>query len=487
MIPLTRQIGRSANMIGRVGASTAIVAVATAFLMVFVLPAGIAAAASPEFTPGSANQLWAYGVVRTVDFSGVSAQGYSYQGSATYGYSVILDQTNLTSPLFELSAVRTMGADLTVEYCLPDCHKPTVSATVSHHAWESTHAWANFTTNGTVAVNGQSVAAIALLNSHSTVVGNLTDISQGPLRTSYLSANVSASASVTFATPLGLLPDNLTAPMSWTSTSAFNATGAFAISYFAGYTGPHLSTHVGPTVTTGAVTRSGSVTVSGSSNSGPDGAVQFGGVPYLNVSLNVVGPFVAREGFILVPSQVDLFAASNANPWGNNETGGTSVQMTSLYVRPGAGAHVGIDGSEWMYAGSALNPGLTSLDPIGAGVAQISPGADNVSSTPVQGVPIQVDQAQGYQGCLVSGSGCAGSSSPSVLPFFGIGVLAVVIAVVVASVLVVERRRVPPPTYPNAQLYPPGETTGVRPLPGSRPSAVRPPPPAEDDPLSNLW
>ena len=91
----------------RLGALTTIAAVATALLMVFVLPLGTAAAASPELTPGPAYTLWAYGVVRTVDFSGSSAQGYSYQGNATYGYSVILDQTNF-SHSFEISANRTI-------------------------------------------------------------------------------------------------------------------------------------------------------------------------------------------------------------------------------------------------------------------------------------------------------------------------------------------------------------------------------------------
>jgi hypothetical protein len=471
----------------RLGRATAIVAVVSAFLMVFVLPVGIAAASGPDLTPGPTFTLWAYGAVRTVDFAGLSASGYHYQGTATYGYSVVLDQTNLTNQSFELTVNRTMGALLSLEYCYPTCKNPSVTGTVSHHAWESVDAAANFTTNGTVSENGQNVPAIALLNSHSTVLGSLTDSAQGPLRTAYLSVNVSAAANVTFSSPLGLLPDNLTAPSNWSSTSAFVATGTYVIGYSYRFAGPHLTTSVGPVTKTGAVARSGNVTVLGSTNSGPTGTVNLGGTPYVNVSLNVEGPFVAREGFILVPDEIDLFGTGSSSVWGSNETGGTSVQTTSLYVRPNLGPHLGIDGSELIYSASAANPSVTALTSTGVGAAAVSSDADDVGSTPVQGVPISVDQAQGYQGCLVSGTNCPAAAGRPLLPLLGVAVLALVVISAVGVIAVAERRRIPPPTYPNAKLYPPGTDSTPKPLDSGRPPSARRPPPAEDDPLSNLW
>ena len=226
--------------------------------------------------------------------------------------------------------------------------------------------------------NGQEVAAIALLNSHSTVAGSLVDTAQGPLRTSYLSANVSANATVDFLSPLGLLPTDLTVPSSWTSTSAFTAEGAYIIGYFYHYVGPKETVSIGPTSVLGEVERSGNVTVVGSVSSEPGSAVNFGGVSFLNVSLDVEGPFVAREGFILVPDDVDLFGTSSVSPLSGNETAGAgTAQMTSLYVRPGPGSHFGIGGSEWLYSASALNPSVTSLTPaapVGGGVAEIAAG-----------------------------------------------------------------------------------------------------------------
>jgi hypothetical protein len=471
----------------RLGSATAIVAVTMALLMVFVLPAGAAAASAPDLTPGPSYTLWAYGVVRTVDFSGSSSDRYEYQGSATYGYSVILNQTNLSSSTFELSANRTMGALLSVEYCTPSCKNPTATATIAHHAWEAVDAWANFTTLGNVSEDGQNVSAIALLNSHSTLAASLTDSAQGPLRSSYVSANVSAAAAVDFGSPLGLLPTNLTAPQSWSSASTFSASGNYTINYAYRYSGPRGSTSIGPATLSGEVSRTGNVTVSGSST-GASKTVELGGSHYLNVSLDVAGPFSVREGFILVPDQGDLFSTASVAPISSNETGATSVQMTSLYVGMNQGGHLGIDGSEWVYSASALNPSVTAVAPAAGGVTELAAGSDNVGSTPVQGVPISVDQAQGYQGCLLNGAACPSSGTRALVPYLTLGVIALVVVSVVAVVALGERRRIPPPAYPNAKLYPPGGPPPAKSLPSGAPSvARRAPPPAEDDPLSNLW
>ncbi|MGA8542022.1 MAG: hypothetical protein WB947_00540 [Thermoplasmata archaeon] len=467
-----------------------IVAIASAFLVALVLPLGIAAASTTDLTPGPAYTVWAYGVVKTVDFSGTLGKGYGYEGSATYGYSVVLTQTNLSSTNFELQVNRTMGALLSVTYCYPNCKNPSATGTIFHHAWESDDVWANFTTNGTVLDDGRLVPAIALLNSHTMVNGSLLDTAQGAVRMAYLSANVSANANVVFATPLGLLPDNLTAPMNWNSSAAFTASGGYSLEYGYRYTGPHLKEVIGPVTQAADVNRSGDVTVLGSTQAGPGGTVSFGGVSFLNVSLNVEGPFVAREGFILVPEPIDLFGSSTAGPVSGNESGGASAQMTSLYVQPGVTSHLGIGGSEWVYAASAVNPTDVSVSSASGSLDQVSSGADSLASTPVQGTPIPVDQAQGDGGCLVTGASCPSAASPrALLPGFTLGVVLVVIVAVLAVVVLTERRRMPPPTYPNAKLYPPGDPTTAKPLDSSRSPATRKLPPSSDDedPLSNLW
>ena len=61
----------------------------------------------------------------------------------------------------------------------------------------------------------------------------------------------------------------------------------------------------------------------------------------------------------------------------------------------------------------------------------------------------------------------------------------VAIAVVVGGLLIAQRRRIPPPIYPNAALYPPGGSSARTDAPAEPTGPA--PPPAEDDPLQNLW
>jgi len=475
----------------RLGATAAIVAVVSALFLVSVLPAAAAATATPDLTPGPTYTLWAYGVVRTVSFTGSSTDGYDFQGSATYGYTVLLNQTNLTSTTFELFANRTMAAQLSIEYCVPNCRSPTATATVTHDAWEAVDAWANFTTDANVSESGQNVSAIGLINAHSTVHGSLWDDAQGVVRSAFLSANVSSDASVAFATPLGLLPNDLTPGASWSDSSEFSASGSWAIDYHYLFVGPKGSIDVGPTDLHSDVQSSGNVSVDGNVGTGPADSVTFDGVPYLNVSLTIVGPFVAREGFILVPDDIDLFGTSATTPWGANDSGAATVEMTSLYVHAGRGAHFGIGGSEWLYTSSAANPSVTAIGAGSAGlwgVDEVASASNAVGTTPVQGVPISVDQANDYAGCLITGVGCPSTSGGprAIVPGLFLGIIAVAVIAVVVAVLVTERRRIPPPPYPNASLYPPGGAVTPPPLDTSRSGARRPPPP-EDDPLSNLW
>ncbi len=468
----------------RLRRSAWVAAVVSTFIVVSVLPAVAAGSPTPSLTPGPTYTVWAYGAVRTVDFSGPATSDYDYMGSATYGYAVILNQTNLTSSTFELFANRTMAVDLSIEYCSPNCKKPTLTATVSHDVWEAVDSWANFTTNASVIQSGANASAVGLLNSHTEVHGSLLDEAQGLVRDSVLSANVSADASVTFSPALGLLPNDLSAPSSWTSSSAFSASGDYLIGYHYHFVGPHATINIGPTTTSGSVSGTGNVSVSGSVSSGAPSSIDLGGVPYVNVSLSVVGPFEAREGFILVPDTVDLFGSSASSAWSANETGGATASMSSLDVRPG-GAHLGIGGSEWLFTSMALNPSVTSLAPEGPGVTEIAAGANDVGTTPVQGVPMAVGQAQSDQGCLISGGTCASPAGKGPAPVFLLGLLGAAVLAAVLVVAVTERRRMPPPVYPNATLYPPGASAPAKDTATTGP--VRRPAPAEDDPLSNLW
>jgi hypothetical protein len=465
-----------------------------AALMVLAVPAAFAGSASAS-SPGSAPlTIWAYGAVKTVNFQGVSSAGWQYSGNATYGYSVILNQTNTTGSDFELTVNRTMGAMFQVHYCYPNCNSPKYYGNVSDHIYETVDAAANFTGAGFVDENGAAVAAIALNNSQSHLRANLTESSNtyipglGGLvapRSHYLAVNVVASSTVDFMPGLGILPVNLSSAQNWNSTAGFVAQAAASYAYYLSSAGPFHSGHFGPVTGNLSVPASGNVSLIGSYS--PADTTVLGGITYPEVALKVVGPFSVREGFILLPNSANLFGGASDQPWGA-QNGTASASMSYLDARASLGGHLGIGASQWIYNSSTLGPSSALAGTSGPSDISsfLQPATDAAPTTTVQGQPESVSGAQAQQACLLTGSGCpAGNSLPGT-GFHGIvGLLAIgVVLIVVVSViaLVVERRRMPPPTYPNAALYPPGH---VR--PAVRASPTTPPEPAEDDPLRNLW
>jgi hypothetical protein len=464
-------------------------------LLLLAIPAGLAASAAAA-TPGAPQTVWAYGAVKTVDFQGESLTGWQYSGNATYGYSVILNQTNTSSATFELSVNRTMGALFQVRYCSPNCQSPKFFGNVSDHIYETVDANANFSNDGTVYENGVAVPAIALNNSQSRLHANLTEASSSYIpgfaglvapRSHYLGVNVAAATTVNFTPDLGLLPVTLSGAQSWNSTAQFTAHAAASYAFFQSTKGPLRSTQEGPYTGNFSVPTSGTVTLNGDYS--PANTTVLGGVSYPEVALKVVGPFSVREGFILVPSASDLFGGASNPPWGA-QNGSASAAMSYLDIRSSEGGHLGIGASQWVYSSSTLGPASAlsgGTDPVGL-TTMAQSATDAAPPTTVQGEPEAVTGAQAQQNCLFTGIGCPAATTPNpsggnLHGFVGLLAIGVVVVVVVSVIaLVVERRRMPPPNYPNAALYPPGNPRAVAQSPPATPPA-----PAEDDPLRNLW
>lgn len=477
--------------------ATAVTSVALAGFMVFVLTSSSLALAAPA--PSTAHpSSWAYGGVKSVSVGpAIARDGWVYQGNATIGYSVVLAQANTTAGI-EVFANRTVGVSFAVKFCLPSCKDPTSYAMLSFREWETSRSVVNFTTQGTVNESGNAVAALALINSTTIVHANLTEsassllppaLGSGPavLREKYLAADVSGQASVAFSPDLGLIPLQLgSAPQQWSSESAFQATGTTDYAYYFSSLGPLANTTLGPISGHWSASPSGNVTVVGSYS--PDATITFGGTTYPVLQIAVSGPFAVGEGFIFIPSQADLFGGES-QPWGGNESGAATAEMSYLDAKPFEGGHLGIAASNWAYTSDALNPADAILSSGGLLPATTAPPS-TVTSTSVQGAPYSPDQAQSSSNCLISGSGCP-------LPFGNLdlrGLLTSALAVgavvaVVASigtVLVAERRRMPPPVYPNARYYPPGAAVGPRAV-TAPPTPTNPPPAPEEDPLDHLW
>ncbi|MGP8077602.1 MAG: hypothetical protein ACLQD8_01465 [Thermoplasmata archaeon] len=460
--------------------------VTSALLTVCVLGSGGATAAPVAATSSSA-PTWAYGTLTTADFHGIAGtSGYAYQGSATFGFSTVFNETRNTSEgLITVHVVRTIGALVAIKYCLPDCSRPRAVSNFSYHAWETTNAWANLTTAGTVLEPNGTVPALALLNSSVGISAKLResgDFSTGStvLRDRSLEVNVSGRVSVNLTTPLGLVPLTLTPGAEWNSTSAFAASGSATWSSYYTDVGTLVTApqHVtgGGTV---AAEKSGTVTVNGSYRALDD--FGFQGATYPAVVLTITGPFSLREGVILVPAAVDLFGSST-HPWSADQDGSAVVTTARLDVHPGKfyRGHLPIVASAFAVESATKNVAV-SVAPAAGPVPAVGIAASTNNSTFVQGQPESVAAAQSDQNCLVHGIGCGTSGGPNLplrlIVLAGVGSVA---AAVIALALIA-RRRPPAPVYPNSALYPPGATSVGAPRPAP------PPKPAEDDPLGNLW
>jgi len=462
--------------------TTASIAVTSVFLTVCVLGSGVAVAASPTSTAAGI-PTWAYGTLKTVSFHGTIG-AYAYLGDATFGLSVVFNETqNATDGQVTVNVVRTIGALIDAKYCKPDCIRPQAEANFTFHAWETSDAWANLTTKGAVNETLGSVPALALENSSVTASAQLREsaeyVAMGTvLREFSLAVNVTGGVQVNLTPPLGLLPQNLSVGDTWSFVSAYTATGSAAWqTYLTSWGKNVLSPYNGSAHGAETIAHAGVVSVVGSYLADSD--FLFGGATYPAVNLTLAGPFSLQEGVILFPNVADLF--SGGQPWSASQHGSTVLTTMRLDVHPGKFFHgrLPIVASGFSVTNSTANVVTTAGG--GSLAPALAPSAGASNSTFVQGQPESVATAHSDQNCLVNAVGCGLPGAPQVplrlIVAAGVGV----VAVAAVGTTLLARRRPPRSVYPNSALYPPGAAgTGTpRPAPA--------PPPTEDDPLGHLW
>ncbi len=473
------------------------VTLAVSFLTVCVPGVAGAHAVGSGSSPVPSPTTWAYGAIRSISPHGQGLR-YGYDASATLGFAVILGQTDSGTGNYSVTVNRTMGLLLTANYCAPNCRRPTVKVSVSYHEWESLHADLNFTPEATVDLSGTPTAALGLANSHLGVdVGlnaSATWVDAGELVGSRaLTVQVDGNSSTAFTPALGLVPLSVAPGDAWTATSAFLETGSASWKIADTGAGKLAIPVTGNVSVNGSLpfAHAGTVSVTGAYSS----AVRLAGSDFDALNLTIAGPFLLREGFLLVPASSDLFGATTPG-WLSNNTNGAagnaSVSQASIDVTASllAGSHLGFGASGLLWRTGASNPATAAVLAPGAGLGPaagpVAPAAAATNSTYVQGEPESVGQATTDQQCLANGVGCPVAPGPrGLLGLLVVAGAAAVVAVLVA-VVIAERRRVPPAVYPNASLYPPGAPAAPStPLGGRHPE--RPAPPPEDDPLHHLW
>jgi hypothetical protein len=472
----------------RTGVIVAAVSVTVSFLTVCVPGAGAAQSVAPSGAAPAPAVLWAYGGLGSRSWSG-SGNGYAYEASVTAGFAVIIGEATVTPGNLTLNVSRTMGVILSVEFCAPSCSHPVESATVHYHAWEVERAVLNLTTAGNVTVSGVPTGALAISNSTVSVVVGLRESSQVvvlgvPVRGRNISVDLDANSSTRFTPALGLVPLSIPAPENWSSLSATDEVGSASWSVVVQDLNGTIPVNVTGSIPFNLLS---TVALAG----GFDGAtLRLGGASYDVVHLAVTGPFSLREGFLLIPTGSDLFGAT-APGWltANASTSGSasfSQGNVDVTPEPASGSHLGFDGSAIVWSSASTNPvSDSSLAQLAGPSPAGTPQASGSNATSIQGGPESVTQATTDQHCLATGYGCTTVGAPSGLPGELVVVIGVVAAGAVVAGLIAERRRIPPPTYPNAALYPPGPATPTGPGPVRRPTPPSSPP--EDDPLAHLW
>ena len=473
--------------LGRLGVIVTATSVTVSFLTICLPVAGAIPTSPSVGTLPVGSTAWAYGALVSKGWSGSGPAGYAYKASETVGYAVILHESMGPGSNDTLQVNRTMGMILSVQFCTPSCSRPIASATVSFRAWEAVHAALELTSSGDVTISGQSYPALALVTSNVSVEVGLREATRvvvdgTTLRGHNLSADLSVNSSSVFTPALGLVPLSIPSTAEpWTASSVVAEAGSLGWSV--------LDRTAAGTVTLNSTqppipfTKAGAVVLYGNSTAR---TIRLGGAPYDVVQLLVVGPFSLREGFLLLPTSSDLFSAAPPS-WlpSSSLNGSASVSQQSVDVEasPAIGTHLGFGGSADVWNAGASDPATAA---IGSGLSPAvgQPQASGTNATALQSGPESLAQASVDQNCLATGIGCPLSSSARGLPWELIALGGIAVAAVLVGAVVVERRRLPPSPYPNSALYPPGAASGGAPGGVRRPDA---PPPAEDDPLGNLW
>ncbi|MFZ0699435.1 MAG: hypothetical protein WAN74_04520 [Thermoplasmata archaeon] len=473
----------------RAGAIIVTATVLVATLAIWAFPLGGLAAAQPAAgtAPSGTSTLWAYGGINTENVSWQGAHGV-YVGTVTYGFSVVLSQTNTSSTTYTLSENQTVGAVINLTYCRPNCRTPTVTEQYSYRALEAWNDLTNFTTTASVILkNGTSVDAVGIVSSNASIAANITEeltaVRNGTTHVlNELFASASARFSLNFTPALGLFPLSLTPNAIWTGSAAFTAAGSWESEFLA----VNSVGSVGPVQTAGDLAGSGTATIHGtdrgsvvlSHRSLTQVATRLNVLPIVG-SVAFMAGFDLMDGFAILPHVANLVQSSSTASWDSRAVGNitATTALTDLGARSGS-APESFAASAWTYSTAISNP-----DPSSSG-----------ASNTVQGAPITPAQASLASNCLEGTASCGiFATSPSsasvagggLLPvaFLSIGTIAVV--VIVGGLLISQRRRIPPPSYPNAALYPPG---GSRSGAGgaAEPTGTEPPS-DEDDPLQDLW
>ena len=456
---------------GRTKTKLAVVA-ATALLALMIVPvlATTASAASvgpASGTGSSASGQWAYGGEGS--FSASRTVGpISYSVSATAGIDVILNATNTSANITELTASRTIVVSVTETYS-----GPLVTWAYGFKLAEDDLAWANVTNAANVTLNGgASVPALGLLNAslhaNVTLAAYLKGSSGGHSMSDYLNASGWGKGQVTMTPALGIVPLNLSGVSGWHSMAVASGAASWNITWgLADHGWNSTTTTAGGSINGTWTTTTGVFLfghVAGNTSRWSDHRLRTAVGLALEGAHGAAGPFDLYAGFFLVPRGFDLL-----------HTGSNAVTSAGLGSSAVASSYVYVSHRGHLTARSTTAANLTTGSSTPYTAATVVTGATPAASSPgttVWAQPESPQAASSQAACLQFGTGCPAGAKPFGGWFLALAIAGVAAVVAVALVLGRSSRSRSPPAR-RADL-PLGVAPGVGPAPPTPPTGTSP-------------
>lgn len=415
-------------------------ALAAAFLVLLAIPSLAPGAQAQPVAPGgvtTTGSQWAYGGWTWANSSLTFPNG-TLQVTSFFGWHTIYTVVNATNSTSNLEVERTAAAKLDATFCSPDCAHPTVSASLALHGWEQSFSFVNLTRSANVTLNGSAVAAWGIANESGRSRANLTEQvafnqSGATARTlaAYLAVDAQGTHAIAFGTPLGVVPVGVRPGESWNSSAAYTASGRWNASGLDARTGYLGSTDVLRFAPSGSFNGSGELGLYGSDL----GRITLhNGVSTQVIALALEGPYAMHEGFLLIPSTLDIFS-SGLHPWDRYGVAAALLHTDRIdLTSSGDGApEVNAAASGYSGAASAVTP--TGPAPLAPAAATAGPAGE------LQAQPESPATAAQASNCLVGNCPASGPAAFGIVGGLGLAiVIALLAGLVVGTVGVVEYR-----------------------------------------------
>ena len=441
---------------------------AMALVVLAVVPLLAASASAGAVGPGASAATgksgeWAYGG-QGWSSGGFTVGKVSLTWNSSVGVDVVINATNTSANVTELTVTRTIVATVTATYT-----GPFTTWTYNLKAVEDDLGHANVTNAATVVLADSSkVPALGLLNAslygNATVKASLLGSAANKTVSDYLNVSGWARAQVAFAPALGLIPLNLTGVTAWNSTANASGSAAWNVSWsyvnhgWNGTTAAKSGDFNGTWSTTTEVTLFGHL--------GGAYARWIDHVTRTAVALSLAGPFDLYAGVLLIPHHFDLFHGAGS-AYSGAGLGTSSVSSENLYLVGGRVSARSVSAANLSTGGSTPAPPAVAG---GAAVPAVDPTASSAPGATVWAGPESPSAAQSQATCLQFG--CPSSSNglgKLIGPLVVVGVVAVAAVALVVGLRSRGRGRRPTdvPLAANP-AYPPAAPT-VDPTGGARP------------------